>query len=192
VNQHVSPAVWLVQLQGLSFNSNSQPTYDQESFDDMKQQLATEFQYLASVRLLQSNITNLYTAQQSNVGLLLQAAYDTLKASLDVEDNQSSQSLNWTGILEDVFGVLGAVSGVLSLGDPATAPEAAVGIGITMAFSTLLTAVATAETNTAAGTGIVAEENLLTTAGNLASSAADKYARSLITLGNQFDRIVTD
>ena len=57
-----------------SFNSSTLPGSDQADFDAMKTQLTTEFQYLAAVRQLQTNIRQVYQDQQSNVGLELQQA----------------------------------------------------------------------------------------------------------------------
>jgi hypothetical protein len=47
-------------------------------------------------------------------------------------------------------------------------------------------------TNTQAGTSLQAEESADTTAGNMANKAANEFSRSLVSVGNQFDRLVSD
>ena len=103
--------------------------------------------------------------------------------------DQSAKSASWLGILGDVFKVVGSVSSFI----PA---EASPGVGTAIAtacsLATLATQVAADETTTSAGTAIAAEEAIETHAGEIAAKAADEYARTLVQLGNQFDRVATD
>ena len=91
------------QLSYIQFSSG----FDQTSFDAMKAQLTTEFQYVAAVRQLQANIRQMYNDQQSNVGLELQQAQDEVTASAQVALNTPASSASWLGILGDVFRVVG-------------------------------------------------------------------------------------
>ncbi len=190
INQNVLPQLWLDELSQLSYNSAALPSSDEADFDAMKAQLTTEFQYVAAVRQLQANIRQMYNDQQSNVGLELQQAQDEVTASAQVALNTSAPSASWLGILGDAFSVVGAVGGFLPNGpeDPEIGPA----IATAASLGTLATQIAADETNDAAGTSLQAEENINTTAGQMAGKAADEYARTLTQLGNQFDRVVTD
>ena len=130
VNQNVLPLLWLDELSGLSYNSIPSPGFSQTDFDAMKVQLTTEFQYVAAVRQLQANIRQMYNDQQSNVGLELQQAQDEVTANAQIALNTPSSSASWLGILGDVFGVVGAVAGfilmvrnILRLAPPSPPPH---------------------------------------------------------------------
>ncbi len=190
VNQNVLPQLWLDELSQLSY-STAVSGSSQADFDAMKAQLTTEFEYVAAVRQLQANIRQMYNDQQSNVGLELQQAQDEVTASAQVALNTPAPSASWLGILGDVFGVVGAVGGFASVTNPEI-PAIGPAIATAASLGTLATQIAANETNTAGGTSLQAEENINTTAGQMAGKAADEYARTLVQLGNQFDRVVTD
>ncbi len=185
VNLNVSPNTWLTLLQQLAYSSTLLPNSDEEDFNDMKQQLATEFEYVSAVRLLQTNVTSLYQQQQSNVPLLLQAAQDQVTQNLQIDLKTSAKSASWLTILGDTLGAAGLIAPLA--GGPVGGP-----LATAISFATFAVHEAAEHSNTPAGTSLEAQENLEVTAGTLASSAASEYAQSLVTLGNQFDRVVTD
>jgi hypothetical protein len=182
VNQNVSPQLWLNALAQLNFDMSKLPASDLDNFDAMKEQLATEFQYLAAVRQLQTNVLSLYQEQQSNVPLLLQAAQNEVTQNLQVALNTPAHSASWLKILSDALGAVGLIA-------PFTGVK---GLGTAISFATFATNQAAEHTNTPAGSSLAAQEKLEVQAGQLASTAASEYAQNLVTLGNEFDRIVTD
>ncbi|MGH8064793.1 MAG: hypothetical protein ACRERE_06040 [Candidatus Entotheonellia bacterium] len=151
----------------------------------MKQQLATEFQYVTLVRQFQSNVLGLYQDQQANVSLLLQEALDEVIANLKIDLNTPAHSASWVSIVADLFSVGEALAGFVP-------GRYGPGIGTALAVGSLIIDQVSDATNTQAGTSLWAEENADTTAGNMANEAADKFSRSLVSVGNQFDRIVSD
>jgi hypothetical protein len=184
LNLNVSPTIWLVQLQGLSFNQAALPNSDQADFDAMKQQLATEFEYVTLVHQFQSNVLGLYQDQQANVSLPLQEALDEVIANLKIDLNTPAHSASWVSIVADLFSVGEALAGFSQNSGP--------GIGTALAVGSLIIDQVADATNTQAGTSLWAEENADTTAGNMANKAADAFSRSLVSVGNQFDRLVSD
>lgn len=191
VNLNVSPIVWLTQLAQLSYDAAKVPDSSQADFDAMAAQLATEFQYVAVVRQFQANVRELHEAQQANVGLLLQQATTEVVDNLNVAFTTAATPISWLKILNQVFGILGTASNLLTI----TGPEGG-GAGAAIRFATGLGSMiaddAVRNTNNPAGTPLKALENEGTTAANLAARAADDFASTLASLGNSFDRIVTD
>ncbi len=193
VNLNISPSIWLSELRRLTYDPSKVPNSSQADFDAMVDQLATEFQYVTLVRLFQSNVTGLYQDQQANISLLLQQASNEVLQNLQVSLTTPAKPAAWSGILRDVFGILGAGSGLLSFADPAgPAPLVGEGVRVALSVGTLIADQVAAHTNTAAGSPLRAVENEETTAGNLAGKAADEFSNTLISLAGQFDRIVTD
>ncbi len=188
VNQNVDPSIWLSQLQQLSFNANVLPGSDQADFDAMKAQLATEFQYVRLVRLFQGNVRNLFQDQQANIALLLQQAQDDVLANLtqvQLTDMVPAHSLS--GTLEDLFSVAAGLAGFIPGGGAITA-----GVKTALALGTVAVKDSASTTNSPTGQALRTQENVEIAAGNLAGQAADEFAQTLVSLGDQFDRIVID
>jgi hypothetical protein len=188
VNLNASPDLWLTDLNSLSFNAASLPNSDAADFNAMKAQLQLEFQYLSSIRLFQSNVTGLYQDQQTNVSLLLQEASNDIIANLKLDLNTPSQSPGWISVVDDLFGIDEGIAGAFTddetdLGTP---------VGTALAVGTLLLDQVADYTTTPAGSSLQAEENVEITVGQMASTAANDYAQSLVSLGSEFDRVVTD
>ncbi|MBV9036311.1 MAG: hypothetical protein JO182_17620 [Acidobacteriaceae bacterium] len=184
VNLNASPSLWLSQLQGLTFNSSVLPNSDAANFNAMKQQLATEFEYVALIRLFQTNVTSLYQDQQANISLLLQQAQNEVISNLQLDLNTPAQSPSWVSIVSDVFGVAQIVAGFTGAGP--------VPVGTALSLGTFVLSKVSEYTNTPAGSSLKAEENVETTAGNMANKAANEFSLQLVSLGNEFDRIATD
>jgi hypothetical protein len=194
VNLNAVPDTWLAEMQSLSYDpSKYGPVQNGFAASDLaavEAQLTLEFQYLAAVRQFQTNVTSLYADQQANIGLILQQAQDAVEGSVSIPSNTSGSS-SWTGILSDVFNIMGPVGGLLPLADEATGGISG-GIYVALGVGSTLLNVASDEANDASGNPLAQQEAIETTASNLAQKAADEYAQNLIALGGQFDRIVTD
>ncbi len=187
VNLNVDASIWLAQLQPLTFDQAKIPNSDQADFDAMKQQLTTEFQYVELVRLFQRNLLGLYQNQQANLSLLLQQATDEVIDNLQVQLTQPVRRQSWTTTLETIFGVESALVGFIPEASTVTAGlQTALAIGTGSLWET------SAYTNSASGVALRAQENAEVEAGDLAGNTADEFAANLITVGNEFDRIVTD
>ncbi len=187
VNLNIDPSIWLAQLQQLTFDPTKIPASDQADFDTMKQQLTTEFQYVKLVRLFQGNLLGLYQDQQANLSLLLQQATNDVLSDLQIQLTQTVPSQSWSTTLEQVFGVASALAGFIPEASTVTA-----GVQTALALGTAAMNEAAAYTNSAGGQALKAQENEEVQASDLAGNAADEFASTLVTLGNEFDRIVSD
>ncbi|HET6673717.1 MAG TPA: hypothetical protein VFG71_00185 [Nitrospiraceae bacterium] len=186
VNLNVSPQIWLTQLGRLAYPSNV-TTFTQADFDAMNRQLAMEFQYVILTRLFQDNILKLYQDQQANVSLLLQDDYDKVLKNVQVGLTTPVQSASWTNILSNVFGIETSLLNAIPEGGLVAA-----GTEIALTVGTVVANEAASRTNSPAGTPLQAQETQEIAAGELASKLADEFAATLISLGGDFDRIVTD
>ena len=65
-------------------------------------------------------------------------------------------------------------------------------VNIALGFGSALLDLANDHTNNSAGNPLVAQDQELTTAGDLARKAADEFAATLVSLGGDFDRTVSD
>jgi len=65
-------------------------------------------------------------------------------------------------------------------------------VNIALGFGSALLDLAKDHTNNSAGNPLVAQDQELTTAGDLARKAADEFAATLVSLGGDFDRTVSD
>ena len=195
VNLNADPRLWLADLRTLSYDANVVPDSSAADFAAMVEQLETEFRYLTLVRVFQGNLDRLYLNQQANVSLLLQQAFDRITANMDQLLSMQARPAGWTAIVKDAFGILGVGSGLLALTGAAPetgAPVFALGIRMALSVGTMLADQVAAHTNSPAGTPLRAQEQTLVAASTLAGKAADDYAAMLISLGNEFDRIVSD
>jgi hypothetical protein len=186
VNLNVSPQLWLAQLGRLTYPSNT-TAFTQADFDAMAQQLATEFQYVILARLFQDNLTKLYQDQQANISLLLQDDYNKVLNNVQVGLTTPVQAASWTHILSDVFGIETSLLNAIPEGGLVAA-----GTEIALTVGTVVANEAASRTNSPAGTPLQAQETQEVAAGNLASKLADEFAATLISLGGDFDRIVSD
>ena len=187
VNLNIQPLIWLDQLQELNYSSEV-PNSDEQDFDDMKQQLQTEFQYVALVRQFQSNVTTLYTDQQATISLLLQQAANNVIENLQVDLNTPAESPGWISILDDVFGVGESIAGAFDTDDLGISTP----VGTALAIGTLILDQVADHTSTPAGSSLQAQENVEITVGQIAGTAVNDFAANLSSLGSEFDRIVTD
>jgi hypothetical protein len=193
VNLNASPAVWLAQIQQLAYPAGQSSKFSEADFNDVKGQLATEFSYLALARNLQTNILSLYQNQQSNVELILNQAASDIKANIDVDDKALTTSTPWSTFTSDIFPVLENLSAFGSIGGPAAGAAGnvfknALGIGTLLINST------TERSNDPGGISQVmhslAKEEIAVS--DLAQHTADEYTDTLVSLGNDFKRVVTD
>jgi hypothetical protein len=186
INENASTEIWLTQLEQLSYPSSQSGSFSQTDFDDVQTQLATEFNYVALVRNLENNIAALYQSQQSNVALILQQASDDVQA--DIFKNSSPPATTpsaWSTFTTDVFPTLSNLAGFIPGGN---AIKTALGIG------TLVINSETERSNDANGNSqlmlSLAAEDIA--ASELAQFTVDQYTDSLVTLGNDFNRILSD
>jgi hypothetical protein len=188
INRNASPEVWLTQLEQLQYPSSESGNFSPADFSDVQEQLATEFNYVSLVRNLQNNILSLYQSQQSNVALILQQAEGDVQADIfagAANPPQVSPS-PWRAFTTDVFPVMGDLAGFIPEGGNAI--KTALGVG------TLVINSAVDRTNDASGNSqfmlSLAKQDLAVA--DLAQHAVDEYTDSLVTLGNDFNRIVSD
>jgi hypothetical protein len=193
VNLNVSPEVWLSQLDGLDYPSDQSGSFSAAAFNDVKGQLQTEFQYVSLARNLESNILSLYQSQQSNVALILQEAENAVMADIYTDAPPPQTPTAWSLFSKDVFPTLGTLAGFGSL---AGTGGAAVGDGIKTALGigTLVIDNTAERSNDPSGVSqtmhALASEDIA--ASELAQHAVNEYTDSLVSLGNDFNRIVTD
>jgi hypothetical protein len=184
VNLNASPDVWLTNLYQLPY-SPDQPGFTEDDFDDVQAQLEIEFAYLSQIRNLQNNILSLYQSQQSNVALILQQAEDDVIADVYTSTPPPQPPTAWSAFTQDVFPTLANLTGFFPGGDYV---KTALGVGTLVIDSTV------ERTNSSNGQSQLmqrlAAQNIA--ASKLAQTAVNQYTESLISLGNDFDRIVTD
>lgn len=185
INLNASPAVWLTQLDQLSY-TDAPSSIQGSDFDDVKLQLGVEFEYLQLVRNLQDNILSLYQDQQSNVALILDQAASDIKADVDSGTPPPTVPTPWSTFTSDVFPVLSNLAGFY--GPAGNVAKNALGIG------TLVIDNATQHVNDPSGVSqtmhALANEEIAEA--DVAQHEADQYADSLAVMGNDFKRIVTD
>jgi hypothetical protein len=184
VNLNASPDVWLTNLYQLLY-SPDQSGFTEDDFDDLKAQLAIEFGYLSQIRNLQNNILSLYQSQQSNVALILQQAEDDVIADVYTSTPPPQPPTAWSAFTQDVFPTLANLAGFAPGGNYV---KTALGIGTLVIDSTV------ERTNNANGQSQLMQRlaNQNVAASQLAQTAVDQYTESLISLGNDFNRIATD
>ncbi|GJL57922.1 MAG: hypothetical protein NPIRA03_07790 [Nitrospirales bacterium] len=187
VNLNISPAIWLADLRHLAYDPSSIPNSSQADFNAMVQQLTTEFQYVTLARLFQRNVVGLYQDQQANVSLLLQDDGDKILKNLQVGLTTPAHAASWTGILNDVFSIGSSLLNAIPGGGIVTA-----GTEVALTVGTAIASQAASHTNSPAGTPLQAQENQEIAAGNLANQLANQFSATLISLGSEFDRVVTD
>jgi len=186
INLNASPAVWLTQIEQLTYPSDQSSSFSQSDFDDVKQQLATEFGYVQVVRNLQNNILSLYQDQQSNVALILDQAASDIKADVDNDSSPPTTPTPWSTFTTDVFPVLSNLAGFY--GPVGNVAKNALGIG------TLVIDSATDHSNDPSGVSQIMHSlaNEEIAEADLAQHVTNEYTDSLATLGNDFKRVVTD
>ncbi|GJL70436.1 MAG: hypothetical protein NPIRA06_30710 [Nitrospirales bacterium] len=187
VNLNISPGIWLAELRHLAYDSSKIPNSSAADFDAMVQQLTTEFQYVTLARLFQSNVVGLYQDQQANVSLLFQDASDTILNNLQVGLTTKAHAASWTGILSDVFGIGSSLLNAIPGGGIVAA-----GTEVALTVGTAIANQAASHTNSPAGTPLQAQENQEIAAGDLANQLANQFSATLVSLGSEFDRVVTD
>jgi hypothetical protein len=187
INLDIDPSIWLSQLQQLTFSANQIPNSDHDDFIAMQQQLTTEFQYVTLVRLYQRNLLGLYQDEQANLSLLLQQDTNNVLENLQIQLTQPVPRQSWTTTLGLVFGVESTLVGYIPGASAVTG-----GVKTALTLGTLAMNRAAAHTNSAGGQALKAQENAEDQAAKLAGDAADEFAQTLISLGNEFDRIVSD
>jgi hypothetical protein len=193
INLNASPAIWLTQLQQLTYPSDQSSNFSAADFNDIKGQLGTEFNYLAVVRNLQNNILSMYQNQQSNVGLILDQAASDISSAILVDDKAQTPTSPWSVLSADVFPVIENLSGFAGLAGPEVG---AVGNGIKTALGlgTLVINSTTERTNDPGGVSqlmhTLAKEQVEVS--HLAQHSADEYTDTLVSVGNDFKRVVTD
>jgi hypothetical protein len=187
INRNISPGTWLTQLDQLSYPSDQSASFTQTDFEDVKGQLELEFNYVGLIRNLESNINALYQSQQSDVALILEQAEGDVQA--DIYQNTTpppSKPSGWSALTSDVFPTLANLAGFVPVGGNAI--KTALGLG------TLAINLSADRSNDASGNSqlmrSLAAENV--EASKLARYAIDQYTDSLITLGNDFNRILSD
>jgi hypothetical protein len=189
-NLNIDPDVWLTEIYQL--NGSNQSSFTQQEFSAVQGQLAQELAYVAEVRELQNNIVSLYQDQQSNLSLILQQAQDTVIANLDLDESQPVSQPPLLSYLQDGLNVAGPIGGLAGLTQGPAGVAETVGIQTAVGLATNIVSYASEQTNDGDGTPLIQKEKTEIAAGQLAQSAADDFALSLISLGNSFDRAVSD
>jgi hypothetical protein len=193
VNLNVSPEVWLSQLDGLSYPSDQSGSFSAADFNDVKGQLQTEFQYVSLIRNLEGNILSLYQSQQSNVALILQEAQNAVMADIYTDAAPPQAPTTWSLFTKDVFPTLETLASFGSLGGLA-GETIGNGVSTALGIGTLVINNTAERSNDPSGVSqtmhALASEDIA--ASELAQHAVNEYTDSLVSLGNDFNRIVTD
>jgi hypothetical protein len=185
VNQNASPENWLTQVYQLTYPS-SQVGFTQADFNDVQTQLEIEFNYVSLVRNLQNNILNLYQSQQSNVALILQQAEDEVQSDIFKDTPPPVTPAAWSTFTTDVFPTLTNLAGFIPEGG--TAIQTALGIG-TLVVDSSVERSNDPNGNSQLMQALSAQD---IAASQVAQYAVDQYTDSLITMGNDFNRILCD
>ncbi len=119
--------------------------------------------------------------------MLLQQATNDVIQDVQIQLTQMVPSASWTTTLEQVFSVESAFVGFIP-----EASEVTNGVKVALALGTVAMQRSADHTNSASGQALKAQENAEVEASDLAGNAADEFASTLVTLGNEFDRIVSD
>lgn len=174
-------SIWYSKISGLQYQSN--PNYSQNDFNLLQGQLETELEYAQTIQNFEGNIDLLYTAQNSNVALLLASAYEEAQQNLYQAPPPPSQSVS--------FGVFNGLSRMFSLASYVTP----LGPDLQFAFTAASVAMSSAATYThnSSGTPVLGQTGLLqSTYGSLAGDAANNFADQQEVIGNLFDLIFSD
>jgi hypothetical protein len=189
INLALSPSTWLTEIGRYKYPLDNDQTlgpFSMDDFSNVEGQLATEFKYVQDARTLQNNILSMYADTQSNVGLVLQQAASDIDANIQTDTPLPPGGSAWTVIANDVLPNLANITGVI----PTFGAFSRLEIGT---VTTVLDDTA-ARSNNASGASQVqqalANEDIAVA--NLAQYATNQFNDSLITLGNDFKRVVTD
>lgn len=186
INLNIDPTVWLVGMNQLVYPQDQSTNFSTDDFYDVRSQLATEFGYVSVIRNLQTNILGLYQSQQSNVGLILQQAELDVQSSLytNTPPPPIVQAISWSTFASDVLPTLANLAGFI--------PEGGVAVKTALGIATLAINSAVDHTNSSSGASqsAVAWSNQSLVASQVAQHAVDEYTESLLTLGNDFSRIL--
>ncbi len=188
INLNISPEKLLTQLTQISYPSAQSGSFTQADFNDVREQLEIEFGYVSDVRNLQSNILALYQSQQSDVALILQQAQDDVLADIYNGKQPPVQTASpWSTFTTDVFPIVSDLAGFLGPG-AGNAIKTALGVG------TLVINSAVDRSNDASGNSqfMLSLANQQIAGSNLAQYAINQYTDSLVTLGNDFNRVLSD
>ncbi|MGO9062125.1 MAG: hypothetical protein ACLQU2_32890, partial [Candidatus Binataceae bacterium] len=170
-----SLADWYTQLALLKY-PGQQSGFSPSDFDTIQKQLLTELFYAADIQRFEINIIGLYTAQNSNVGLILTSDYADVANSLPMPANTDSVFL-------DVLGGIFNLARSLPVGPVLQVTFAAANVAID--FGTELV-------NNSDGTPALQRGQLRSTYGHLAGDAANLFAQGQYEIGNLFALILTD
>ncbi len=199
-NLNQSPTVWLNLLSNLELpadcadlpeNPACPLRFNENDFDTVKNQLLTEFQYLAVLREYQNNVVGLLQAEQANISVILQQTTDEVLGNINYNNTSSSYGISdWRTDVERSFGILGAISGFASFIPGAS--EVSSVIAPVAGITDFILDASAKHTNDANGRSLIEQAHDQVAASGLAQKAADQYAQTLTSVGADFGRIARD
>lgn len=175
-NSLADPDNWQAQLDGLQYQSNN--SFSATDFNNVKQQLKTEFTYVADVQRLYRNLKNLYTEMQTGEGAILDSAYNAVRGSLN-PDSGAKVAPDWLATISSAMLLSGDVASIG--GGPTTK------LMLDMAFVSLNLGIGLANSQTG-----VPLTNLDATVNELKQKSVEDFNASLTATGNIFDLILSD
>jgi hypothetical protein len=157
--------------------------FSEDDFETLQNQLNTELTYTIAIQKFENNLTTLFTAENSNLGLLLTNDYTTVEQNLYQPPPPPSDST--------FFDVLDVTADGLSLASyvEQLTPEGQLAAG---AASIALYVTEDFIHSPSGPPALNQKGQLLSTYGALASDAASNFADGEYQIGNLFDLILSD
>ena len=176
---------WLSQLNSMTYPQGQ--SFSSDDFSTVHSQLSNEFRHVANIQRFQSNITSLWTEQQTNFGLIVPAVTAKVKAALQPPPpSPARRFLDYTietaiGLAETTLSdkIVDVVKEEVKLAIPSSIVQAVLSGGATLAKD-------------AAGNSAEATPSIDDTVANLESRTAYRFTQQLSSLGTMFDLILTD
>ena len=200
-NLNQSPSIWLATLSALTIPSDCAGQtstmcplgFGQTEFDTAQTQLLAEIRDLGLVRQYQSNVLGLLQSEQANVSVILQQANDELLGNVHYVTSALVSGGGWKQDTEDAFKIAGPL---VSLTANAVEPGSGAIVGplVNSGFGVadLLMDQAAKRITDPNGRSLIEQAHEQIAASALAQQKADQYADTLVTIGADFTRIVSD
>ncbi|MGH8068467.1 MAG: hypothetical protein ACRERE_25175 [Candidatus Entotheonellia bacterium] len=176
---------WQTQLVALNYPAAQNPPFSAQDFAAVKGQLLTEFTYVSHIQQFQENLATLWTDQQVNFALLVQAVGEKVTLALKPPPSSPVDKLleavidKAIEITEQILseGIVDVVKDVVEIEFPASVLQGVLGIATQMAKDSA---------------GNSAADTVSATVADLDEQAAYSFNQHLAALGTMFDLIVED
>jgi hypothetical protein len=200
-NLNQSASIWLTTLSDLEIPSdcaNQTSTecplgFGQTEFDTAQSQLMTEIRDVGLVRQYQNNVFGLLQAEQANVSVILQQTNDELLGNVHYVTSAVVSGGGWKTDTEDAFKIAGPlVSTVANAVLPGSGTVVGPLLNSSFGIADLVMDQAAKRVNDPNGRSLIEQAQEQIAASALAQQQADQYAQTLVSIGSDFSRIVSD